>query len=107
MNVSRWQYPWIALTLTVIGIALASLYLTGVSSATVFAALIAGGLGLIVVRPRLYAYTMIGIGVSSVVFAGVLMLGDSSLLTVAVLTLVGVGAVVRGVHTHLFVDQEQ
>ncbi|THE65785.1 hypothetical protein D8Y22_06360 [Salinadaptatus halalkaliphilus] len=103
-SLERWQYPWIALALFVGGVALVSLSLTGISVVTGFASVVAVGLATIVVRPRLYGYVMAGIGVLSVALSGLLFLWDWSLLTVAVLALVGLGAVARGVHTQQNMD---
>ncbi|WP_394741346.1 hypothetical protein [Natronococcus roseus] len=89
------------------GIATASLYITGISIPTGFAVVVAMGVFGIVVRPRMYGYIMSGIGVVSVLLSVVLFAWNWSFLTVGAVATVGVGAVLRGVHTQLNMQPEQ
>ncbi|APX96222.1 hypothetical protein BB347_06050 [Natronorubrum daqingense] len=79
----------------------------GYPIATIFAFVVGVGFLSIVINPRAYPIVITGIGILSVALSGLLLVWEWSLLTVVILALVGIGAVVRGVHTYLNMEPEQ
>ena len=106
IELERWQYPWIVIGVFVLGLSGIGGYL-GSPIVTIFAFIVGVGLLSIVVKPISYPIVITGIGILSVALSGLLLVWDWSLLTVVILALVGIGAVIRGVHTHLNMEPEQ
>ncbi|WP_121744739.1 hypothetical protein [Natronorubrum halophilum] len=96
-TVDRCQYPWIALAATAFGLAIAGYLLEGVSVVSLYP--LTGGFGLLIVvsRPKAFGYVMAGLGIVSLVVAG--LPADWSPLTRGVLVVVGIGSLVGGVRS--------
>ncbi|TMT81483.1 hypothetical protein E2L06_16025 [Haloterrigena sp. H1] len=54
------------------------------------------GISLIMLRPLMYGYVMIGFGVMLLALVAVLILGESSLLIRGLTAIIGIGAIIRG-----------
>ncbi|GAB6877785.1 hypothetical protein JCM17823_00590 [Halorubrum gandharaense] len=106
VELERWQYPWIILGGVTLGLSGIGGYL-GFPIATLFAFIVGTGILSIVIKPRAYPIVMTGIGILAVALSGLLLVWDWSLLTVVILALVGIGAVVRGIHTSLNMEPER
>lgn len=106
VELERWQYPWIILGVVLLGLSGIGGYL-GYPIATLFPFIVGVGFLSIVIKPRAYPIVITGVGILSVALSGLLLVRDWSLLTVMILALVGIGAVIWGVHNYLNMEPEQ
>jgi hypothetical protein len=96
VSIPRWQYPWILLDVVLFGLAGAGYYISGISIAAIYPAIVGIGLIIIVSRPKRFGYVVSGLGILSVMIAIVLLFKETNPIVLVALLAAGLGGLIVG-----------